>query len=361
MANHFAAVLPVLREQAGLSDAVLDAVFGVYAVGLLPGLLGGGALSDRIGRARVVLPGAVIAVVGTVSLLAWHDEYGLAVGRFVVGVGAGLAMGAGTAWCADLRGARGTMLAGVLLTTGFGCGPLVAGLLAQFAPAPLEVPFVVAAILGAASAALAMRWAAPVSRHRDAVVSVDATGSPWRPLGWALPSSLFVFSCVTVAFVTLPARLPERYGGPLLPGAAAALALGSGLVVQLLARRFGVGPQAGSIGAGLAAAGFGCAALGGAEPPVWLVLPTGVILGAAYGLCLRAGLLDIEELSPTHLRGALTGVYYVGTFLGFAVPLLLVALERSAGYLWPLAVLALLAALAGGSRAWRIARGGYPT
>lgn len=121
-ANHFASLIPVLRVDEGLSHTVLDGVFGIYALGLLPGLLTGGALSDRVGRAVVVLPGALIASLGTLILLLWHDAPGLMVGRLVVGIGAGLAIGAGTAWAADLRGKSGTVMAGVVLTSGFALG-----------------------------------------------------------------------------------------------------------------------------------------------------------------------------------------------------------------------------------------------
>ena len=139
-ANHFASLIPVLRVDEGLSHTVLDGVFGIYALGLLPGLLTGGALSDRVGRAVVVLPGALIASLGTLIVLLWHDAPGLMVGRLVVGIGAGLAIGAGTAWAADLRGKSGTVMAGVVLTSGFALGPLFSGLLAQFAAFPLATP-----------------------------------------------------------------------------------------------------------------------------------------------------------------------------------------------------------------------------
>ncbi|WP_068278710.1 MFS transporter [Aldersonia kunmingensis] len=359
MANHFVSVIPVLREHEQLSDAVLDAVFGVYAIGLLPGLLGGGALSDKVGRARVVLPGAAITIAGSLLLLAWHDGLGLAVGRLVVGIGAGLAMGAGTAWAADIGGARGTTVAGVVLTAGFGCGPLASGLLGEFVPAPIVVTFAVAAGLGLAALIAAIVWTGSAPR-RTRPVAADHPASAGQALSWALPLAPFVFASVTIAFVSLPARLPDSYSGPLVPGLAATLGLGSGIAVQVLARRKAFGPLAGSVGAGLAALGYVLAALCGAEPPVWALLPCCVVLGSAYGLCLRTGLLDIEQLTPPSHRGALTGVFYVGTYLGFAVPLTLVALESSLGDRLPLFVLAVLAAVVAVQRTMRIRRGAYP-
>src|SRR5215207_8524036 len=49
-ANQFAPLLLVYHRDLGVGEATLEAMFGVYAVGLIPGLLIGGPLSDRIGR-----------------------------------------------------------------------------------------------------------------------------------------------------------------------------------------------------------------------------------------------------------------------------------------------------------------------
>lgn len=350
-ANHFASLIPVLRVDEGLSHAVLDGVFGIYALGLLPGLLTGGALSDRVGRAEVVLPGALIASLGTVILLVWHDSPGLMVGRLVVGIGAGLAIGAGTAWAADLRGKSGTVMAGVVLTSGFALGPLFSGLLAQFAAFPLATPFVVSAVLSVGSVAAAAVWSrtpAPTKAATFTQVPDRAERSGTNVKGallWALPLAPWVFASATVSFVTMTARLGDRYSGPLLPGFAAALTLGAGILVQTAARHRNWGPQAGTVGASLAALGYLLVAVGGAHPALGLFIVCALVLGTAYGLCLREGLLDLESLAPPASRGALTGIFYVGTYLGFGLPVLLVVIEPTMGPSLPLVILAAVAAV----------------
>ena len=147
---------------------MLDGVFGIYALGLLPGLLTGGALSDRVGRAVVVLPGALIALARNLdcSSLARRAR-GSWSGALDVGIGAGLAIGAGTAWAADLRGKSGTVMAGVVLTSGFALGPLFSGLLAQFAAFPLATPFVVSAFLSVGSVTAAAVWSRTLCFRRS--------------------------------------------------------------------------------------------------------------------------------------------------------------------------------------------------
>ncbi len=363
-ANHFAAVIPVLSDEEGLSAALLDGVFGVYALGLLPGLFAGGALSDRLGRPRVVLPGALLAAAGTATLLISHEPAGLLVGRLVVGLGAGLTFGAGTAWAADLGGTQGTVLAGVFLTSGFGLGPLVSGVLAEWAAHPLVTPFVVSLALSLVAVLLAVVWAVPLARAAKGGSGAGgpavAAGSSGAALAWSLPVGLLVFASVIITITTLPARLPARYDGPALVGVSAALSLSFGIAVQALARTRGWGPRAGVVGAVSSAVGFGVAALAGRQIGIPTMVVVCALMGVAYGLCLREGLLDVETLAPGNQRGTLTGVFYVVTYVGFGLPLLLVLVQPTLGASAPLVACGVVAALVAAIRAAQVRRG-HPT
>ena len=55
-ANQFSPMLLVYRDEIGLEASTRAALFGVYAAGLIPGLLLGGRASDRRGRRSLVLP-----------------------------------------------------------------------------------------------------------------------------------------------------------------------------------------------------------------------------------------------------------------------------------------------------------------
>lgn len=352
--NHFAALIPVLRETEHLSATVLAGAFGVYALGLLPGLLGGGALSDRIGRRSVVLTGSLVAAAGNLLMLAWHPAAGVYTGRLVVGIGVGLAISGGTAWAADLGGARGTTIAGATLTAGFACGPLVAGIVAEVVPASAAVttPFAVAIVLSVGAVLLALTRttsAAPPTPAPSPTTAAAAAGverTVGRALVRSVPMALWVFSAVTVPVVVLAGRLGGDLSGPMVPGLASALALGTGVAVQVAARRAGWGPRAGIAGALLAAVGFAVAARTDTHPGVALFVVTSVVLGSAYGLCLRAGLVDVEAFTPPEHRGVTVGIYYVCTYLGFGLPVLLEALRADVGTTAPLLVLTALAVAA---------------
>jgi hypothetical protein len=60
---------------------------------------------------------------------------------------------------------------------------------------------------------------------------------------------------------------------------------------------------------------------------VWLLV-VAPILGAAYGVCMTAGLMAVQRLAHPDARGGITGLYYVLTYLGFAAPYLLALATR---------------------------------
>lgn len=357
-ANHFASMIPVLKSAEGLSAAVLDGAFGIYALGLLPGLFGGGSLSDRIGRRPVVLTGAVLAGVGNLMMIGWHDESGVLVGRLVVGLGAGLTISAGTAWAADLHGRSGATLAGALLTAGFAIGPVITGVLAEVAPRPLAVPFAVTGVVSLLVAAVGVLLTPsdPARRPHPAASDIAEVGnrSVARALSWSVPMALWVFSSVTMAVVVMAARISDHHSGAWVPGVAAALSLGSGVAIQFVVRRAHAGPTTGVVGTALAAAGFVLVALAGSDPSMAMFVVVSIVLGLAYGLCLRDGLMDVEGMTPQQQRGTVTGIFYVACYLGFGLPVLLTAITPSVGLVAPMVVLAVAAAIASVSRAIRL-------
>lgn len=364
-ANHFSTMLAVLRDHAEFSAVVVNGAFGIYALGLVPSLLMGGLLDDRIGPRHVVSTGALAAGAGNLLLLVWQTTPGLLVGRFVVGLGVGLTISAGTAWAARLRGATGVVLAGIVMTAGFAIGPIVSGLLAYFLAdaAVIAVPFLVTIILSciAATAAFVVRPDTPSPPPNN--VSEPRTSSSVQPsmrraLGTAIPMALWVFSTAAVALVTLAERVSHGTdAGILLPGISALLAFSAGLTAQACGRRFQWGPKSGVVAACLAALGFVVTGLGGAAPPIWLFVVAAVVLGVAYGMALREGLLDVETYAPPHRRGTTLGIYYVFTYSGFILPVLFAWMLPATGHAMTLIVLGWLAVGAAVVRGVQIHRG----
>jgi MFS family permease len=138
---------PLFREAFGFSSVTLTLVYAVYVLGNLVALLLFGRLADQIGRRATSLPAIGIGIASTIVFAAASGTAWLFVARALSGFSTGLASGTATAWIAETYADRGAGGAARIAAAAnfFGCaiGPLIAGLLAQFAAAPLRLPFLV--------------------------------------------------------------------------------------------------------------------------------------------------------------------------------------------------------------------------
>lgn len=356
-ANHFASVLVLLRRDHDVSAVLANSAYGIYAVGLFPSLLIGGWVADRFGSRPAVVAGTVIAAAGNVYLMLGIPGHGLLLGRFIVGLGVGLVVSAGTAWAGRLRGASGATAAGIALTTGFMLGPVSSGVVAHLAADAVKVPFVVPIVMavGVMVASISMRdvGAPAVTQTAEA----RPAHSEAKALATAVPMGIWVFASITTAMVVLAGRTDFAIGAAFMPGVAAVLGFSVALAVQALARRGQWGPRAGVVGALGATGGMALIAVGGARPSAAVFLAATALLGLAYGLCLREGLLDVDEYTPPEKRGRVIGLYYVATYIGFGISPLIAWITPRVGPSLPFAVFAVLAACSALIRSAQIRRG----
>ncbi|MCE3552603.1 MFS transporter [Pseudonocardia sp. RS11V-5] len=347
------------RATLGFSPTALTGAFGVYAAGLVPALLLAGPLSDAVGRRRVVVPFVALALVTTLAFLAVPvAPWVLFAGRFLQGAVSGVVFSVGTAWLGELMaatgdgGARAARLTAVALGGGWALGPLVSGVLGQWAAGPAVLPYVVHVVLMLPALALLRRVpeTLPPERRRTGGPPVNLGVPPGAGRAFGLvvvPIAIGVFTFAATAVTVLPLELePVMPGiGVAVTGLVAGLTMGTGVVVQPLVRRLGT-TWAGVIALALGAAGIGLGLLADIGE-VWpLVLPVSVLLGLAYGICLATGLTLVARLADPAARGALTGTFYACSYLGFFVPLLLAAVGGGHGFVPGLAGLALVSALA---------------
>jgi hypothetical protein len=180
-----------------------------------------------------------------------------------------------------------------------------------------------------------------------------------RALSWALPLSPWVYSSATLAFVTIPTHVHTGLAAPMAAGTAALIANGVSGVTQLVARARRWGPQAGTVGAVLAALGYAVTALAPSAMPLGVGLSLLIVLGCASGLLLREGLIDLEAAAPQRLRGALTGAFYTVSYIGFGLPMLLSTIGSAKAATTILAVMAVGALATAAARAARLRRNNH--
>ena len=356
-ANHFASVLVLLRRDHDVSAVLANSAYGIYALGLFPSLLIGGWVADRFGSRPAVVAGTVIAAAGNGYLMLGIPGHGLLLGRFIVGLGVGLVVSAGTAWAGRLRGAGGATAAGIALTTGFMLGPVSSGVVAHLAADAVKVPFVVPIVMAVGVIVASIRMRDDGAPAVTQTAETRPAHSEAKALATAVPMGIWVFASITTAMVVLAGRTDFAIGAAFMPGVAAVLGFSVALTVQALARRGQWGPRAGVVGALGATGGMALIAVGGAQPSAAVFLAATALLGLAYGLCLREGLLDVDEYTPPEKRGRVIGLYYVATYIGFGISPLIAWITPRVGPSLPFAVFAVLAACSALIRSAQIRRG----
>jgi predicted MFS family arabinose efflux permease len=357
--NEFTPLLSVYRAHSGYSEAAVNAFLGAYVVGLIPGLLVASALSDRHGRRPVLMVGLLASIAGSAALaFGPSGPLPIVVGRLLSGLAVGIAMAVGSAWVKELSDAGGNGDAGsgarraaLGLTLGLGIGPGVAGVLAQWAPWPLTLPYLVQ---------IALAVPATVALYRHGVETRFDTGAQrlsdrlrvpaaaHRRFRWVvLPMAPWIFASAGVAYAIVPTLVAGRLGHWTLIFATVVTVstLGTGAAVAPIARRLDSTTSARGVAIGMVLMSAGMIAAVGtaAVRAPWLAFVVAILLGAAYGIAIVSGLLEIQRIAAPDELAGLTGVYYALAYIGFLLPAALAELARLVSYTTMLAGLALLA------------------
>lgn len=346
-------LLLVYRVELDMSPTSLTALFGVYALGLMPAVALAGPAADRWGRRRVAIPAVLFsALTSLLYVTVAHHEPLLFLVRFLQGAGAGAVFTVGSAWLVESavreRSTSGPRTAAVAMTGGFAIGPAVAGLIGEWGPWPLVLPYllhVVALLLAVLVSWTVVETLAP--RHE---VHTGPRPGPFRP-GRLRPAVLVIAPlavCVYAFPATAVAGVPVLIGFPVAPvaltGLLAAMTLGAGTLAAPLQGR--LGPRAAPVAAACGFVGFtGTAVAAAFSPLLLLAIPAAVILGAGGGLALASGLSRLPDVASEGRLGTVSAAFYATAYLGFGVPVLLAELSAVASVALWLGVLALLCAV----------------
>jgi Major Facilitator Superfamily len=329
--------LYALYEQRDhFSTFMVTIVYAVYAVGVIGSLFLGGHVSDWVGRKRVFVPALLVNVLSAVIFLLAPSLPGLLVARVVSGVSVGLTTATATAYLAELHVGifspqfpRSPRRAQVVATAanlgGIGVGPLAAGLLAQFAPQPLRLPYLV---FGGVLIVLALL----VAVAPETAVRPDPAPA-WRPQRIAVPRAarraFFAATAAGVAafavFGVFNSLAPSFLAGDLhehsaaVAGAVAFAAFASGAVAQILLARLGVTATL-RVSMVILVPGLGLLTGGMWSASLALFVIGGILTGAGAGLVFRGALVAAGAAAPPESRAEVMSGFFLGAYIGLSVP-----------------------------------------
>jgi MFS family permease len=318
------------RQQFGFSELMITVIFATYAAGVIASLVLFGRLSDQIGRRTVLLPALVLSALSAVCFLTATGLPLLLVGRVLSGLSAGIFTGTATATLIDHAPAgrrRGATLVATLANMGaLGSGPLLAGLLSQWAGSPLRLTFWVdLALLVPAGLGI---WAMPESVRRTTHPhlrpqalkipgEMRSTFTEAALVGFAGFAVLGLLTAVTPAFLGQELGVTSRAIVGLVVFAAFAGSTAGQLALEFVPERAAI-----PTGAGGLIAGMGVLALGLAASSLALLVLGSVVAGLGQGLSFRAGLTAVNERSPASERGAVASSFFVVMYVGVSLPVI---------------------------------------
>jgi hypothetical protein len=359
------------RTRDHLSALTITVVFAIFAAGTIAVLRHDSAIAARIGRRGTMIAAVVTMMVAMGVLAAWPDLPGLLIGRLVTGVSVGLAAGTAITYLIELRlradpgsSAAAAQVIGTSVTVGaLGLGPLVAGCLAQWAPRPLTVPYLVFVALGAVALAglrAAPETGAPARRGR-------APGQPAGPRpGARLPvpaaagtlaafAANGLFAGLSGLFLATTLHQPSHA----LSGVALFLVFASGVLAQLATSRLRA-PRVLALGTAAMLAGLVLLVVSVRlpAPSLALFLIGGALIGAGSGAVFKGTTGVVLRSSPRENRVALTSDLLIALYVGLAVPVIGAGVALDLGASAPDTVLgfAIVVGLAVAACGWALRR-----
>jgi MFS family permease len=317
-----------------ITITLVYAVYAVYAVGVIGSLFLGGHVSDWIGRKRVFVPALLMNVAAAAIFLVAPSLPGLLLARVVSGVSVGLTTATATAYLAELHlgtaaGDRGGRRSQIVATAanlgGIGFGPLVAGVLAQYAPQPLRLPYYVFGVLLLVLALLVALSPETATRPQPAPA--------WRPQQIAVPRharrTFFAATAAGVAsfavYGVFNSLAPSFLAGTLgqtshaVAGAVAFAAFASGALAQVALSRLDLRATI-RLGPYLLIPGMGLLVAGMWLPSLSAFVIGGVVTGAGAGLLFRGALAAAASTAPPRARAEVLAGYFLGAYVGLSVP-----------------------------------------
>ncbi|NSX08849.1 MFS transporter [Pseudomonas lini] len=316
------------QEHLQFSAATLTLIFGVYALSLLAALLTVGSLSDYLGRKPVIFTAILLNMLAMLLFISADSVAWLISARVLQGFATGMATAVLSAALLDTDRQQGPMVNSVAPLLGMALGAMGCGVLAEFAPLPLQLTYWVLFALFVMQALYVWRLPESVTRQSGAWASlrptlhvpIQARRMLWR----VLPIDLAVWALGGFFASLAPSLVRTATGSTsnLIGGATVAVLTVTGaLMIYTLRNR--PADKVLLLGASLLPAGVALILLAVHSASLPLFFFGTLVAGGGFGAGFLGALRSIVPLALPHERAGLMSAFYVLSYLAFCLPSLL--------------------------------------
>ncbi|QIB07292.1 MFS transporter [Pseudomonas fluorescens] len=316
------------QEQLQFSPAILTLIFGVYAFSLLAALLIVGSLSDYLGRKPVIFAALLLNMLAMLLFINADGVAWLIGARLIQGFATGMATSVLGAALLDFDRRQGPLITSVAPLLGMACGALGCGLLAEFAPLPLQLTYWLLLGLFLIQALYIWRLAESVSPQPGAWQSLRPTlhvpVQARRALWLVLPLNLAAWAVGGFYLSLAPSLVRAATGSTsnLIGGALVAVLTLTGALSIYTLRNQEAGKML-RLSASLLVIGLALVliAVHGGSLPLFFIGT--LVTGSGFGAGFLGALRSIMPLALPHERAGLMSAFYVLSYLAFSLPSLL--------------------------------------
>ncbi|MDR3066733.1 MAG: MFS transporter [Comamonas sp.] len=329
---------PLYQQAWGLQPSHITQIFVTYMLGALISLLFLGRLTNLFGFLKVLRLGLMVMTVGVIgSALSWN-AWSLGVSRFVIGLASGLITTSASIGMTQLNNKgdlqRAAATTSLTIAFGFGLGPVVGGLMAQWVPLPLVssyLPPIGLSFIGIhALFKIQLPAARPPLRSEPGLTLKDVLPSisqPRKPflhhyaLGCMAAFSAFgMFSLFAAMAPSFMAQMLPWHG-PAVSGLSIGVILFLSAGIQLVARPYPT-KRLIVIGFSALAATNALLVLNLFAGSPWLFALSVLSMSCGHALCNLSGMAVVNKVSKPVNRTGLLSTYLVVGYVGTIVPIL---------------------------------------
>ncbi len=318
----------VYSDQMHFAVLTTTVIYATYAGGVLFALLVFGRWSDAIGRRPVLLAGVGCALISAAVFLVADSVPELLVGRVLSGLSAGIFTGTATAAVIEAAPpswkTRAAAVATVANIGGLGTGPVLAGVLAQYAPNPLKLTYIVhIALMVLAAVAILL---VPETSSRTGKLGLQRLSVPPEVRSVFITAALAAFAgfAVTGLFTSVAPSLLTNIigiGNHALAGVMAGSIFGASAVAQIAGTR--ISPQrAVALGCAILTVGMGILVVALHYSSLAGLIIAAVVAGIGQGISFSRGLAAVAERTPAERRAEVSSTYFVVAYIAISIPVI---------------------------------------
>lgn len=325
---------PIYQALWQLQPSDITFIFVAYMFGCLTTLLFLGRTSNTLGYVKTMQIGLVFIIVGLMMSIFADDVSSLSFGRFVIGIASGLMT------TSALIGLIQTVpqshkniapqLSSIITAIGFGLGPFVGGIIAQFSSNPLVTPYI-PIVIGSVISLISLFWIRAQAFQAEPFSPSPKLlrPSPEHRVQFTVIS--FTAFCIFAAFSLFASLSPSfvkdvlPWHGPFVSGAAITSILLISALIQFCFRHvhavkcliYGLMISFTSLVALIACMGLKLSLM---------FFLSDVLFGIGHGLTLLGAFGLIHQMTTFENRAAVMSTYLFVAYLGTIIPIIAVGL-----------------------------------